>query len=60
MEISIGKMEGTSLKALAQGGDSNLSLSKQQVKEWATSTTRELGGCENLRKLHNAELKAWQ
>ncbi|WP_370169255.1 IS66 family transposase [Sinorhizobium fredii] len=58
VEMSIGRLEGANLKLLAQSGDPNLSLSEQQVQDWAMSTSKELGGCERLIKLHESE--SWQ
>lgn len=60
VEISIDKLERANLKQLAQGEDPSLSLSEQQVQEWAMSTSKELGGCERLITLHNTEPESWQ
>jgi hypothetical protein len=37
-----------------------MSLSEQQLQEWAMSTSKELGGCERLITLHNTEPESWQ
>lgn len=52
VEISIDKLE--------RAKDPSLSLSEQQVQEWAMSTSKELGGCERLITLHNTEPESWQ
>ncbi|RWP36120.1 hypothetical protein [Mesorhizobium sp.] len=60
VEMSIGRLEGANLSLLAQSGDPSLSLTEQQAKDWAMSTSKELGGCERLIELHNTEPESWQ
>ncbi|MBY5767832.1 hypothetical protein V7798_23480 [Rhizobium laguerreae] len=57
LEAAIAKMEGASLKLLAQNGDPSLAISEPQVQEWASATTKELGGCDGLKAAHDAELQ---
>ncbi|MBY5796406.1 hypothetical protein HFN61_04765 [Rhizobium leguminosarum] len=57
LEAAIAKMEGASLKLLAQDGDPGLVISEPQVQEWASATTKELGGCDALKAAHDAELQ---
>ena len=54
-EETVEKMEGASLATLAQGGTEEAVLSKQEVREWAESTTSALGGCGLLTKGHDTE-----
>ncbi|MBX4997048.1 hypothetical protein [Rhizobium lentis] len=60
VEMSISRLEGPTLKLLAQGGEPGLSLSERQAQDWAASASKELGGCERLIKLHNSEPESWQ
>ncbi|WP_064692483.1 hypothetical protein [Rhizobium aegyptiacum] len=55
VEAAIAKMEGAGLKLLAQE-DPKLSMSDEQVQEWASTATKELGGCDALKKAHDAAL----
>ncbi|MDO3432275.1 hypothetical protein QWJ46_06220 [Rhizobium sp. CBN3] len=56
VEAAIAKMEGAGLKLLAQNGNPKLTMSDEQVQEWASTATKELGGCDTLKKAHDAEL----
>ncbi len=56
-EKAIAHMEGASLKLLAQDGDTTLKMSEKQVREWASTAAKELGGCDALKKAHDAELQ---
>lgn len=56
VEAGIAKMEGGGLKLLAQGGNPKLTMSNEQVQEWASTAAKELGGCDALKKAHDAEL----
>ncbi|MCH4544754.1 hypothetical protein MK632_03015 [Rhizobium changzhiense] len=57
VEVAIATLEGASLKLLAQNGDPALAISEPQVQEWASATTKELGGCDPLKAAHDAELQ---
>jgi len=57
IQKGIGYMESASLKLLAQNGNSKLKLSDKQVREWASTAAKELGGCDALKKAHDAELE---
>ncbi|NKL80632.1 hypothetical protein [Rhizobium leguminosarum] len=57
LEAAIAKMERASLKLLAQNGEAGLTISEPQVQEWASATTKELGGCDALKAAHDAELQ---
>ncbi|MBY5313692.1 hypothetical protein GR210_07445 [Rhizobium leguminosarum] len=57
LEAAVAKMEGASLKLFAQNGDPGLAISEPQVQEWASSTTKELGGCDALKAAHDAKLQ---
>jgi hypothetical protein len=57
VEAAITQLEGANLKLLAQGGNPKLAMSDQQVQEWASSTVEELGGCDALKKAHDAQLE---
>jgi hypothetical protein len=57
IQKGISYMEGASLMRLAQGGDATLNLSEKQVQEWASTAVHELGGCEQLKKVHDSELE---
>lgn len=56
VEKSIARMEGASLKLLAQDGNLKLVMSNKQVQKWASTTAKELGGCDTLKMAHEAEL----
>ncbi len=56
-ETAIAKMQGATVKQLAQDGDENLQLSEKQVQEWASTAVKELGGCDGLKKVHDADLQ---
>jgi hypothetical protein len=56
VEESITKMEGASLKLLAQDGNPKLAMSSKQVQKWASMTSKELGGCDVLKRAHEADL----
>ncbi|PZM15864.1 hypothetical protein [Rhizobium tubonense] len=56
VEKSIARMEGASLKVLAQGGNPKLAMSNKQVQKWASMTSKELGGCDALKRAHEADL----
>ncbi|MDC7743872.1 hypothetical protein [Rhizobium binxianense] len=56
VEAAIAKMEGASLKLLAQDGNPKLKMSNEEVQEWASAAAKELGGCDALKKAHDAEL----
>ena len=60
IEISIDRLERASLRQLAQDGDAALSLSEQQVQDWATRASKELGGCKRLITVHGTEPEFWQ
>ncbi|QKK24683.1 hypothetical protein FFM81_015645 [Rhizobium hidalgonense] len=55
VEETIAKLEGASLKLLAQNGDPDLPLSERQVQDWAANAAKELGGCDALKSVHDAE-----
>ncbi|MBB3656996.1 hypothetical protein FHX15_002224 [Rhizobium sp. BK650] len=56
-ETAIAKMQDATIKQLAQDGDENLQLSENQVREWASTAVKELGGCDGLKKVHDADLQ---
>ncbi|MEZ2127154.1 MULTISPECIES: hypothetical protein [unclassified Sinorhizobium] len=57
VEKAIAKMEGASLKLLAQDGNPKLTMSNKQVQKWASTAAKEFGGCDALKKAHDAELE---
>ncbi|MBB2710050.1 hypothetical protein N2597_05720 [Rhizobium sophoriradicis] len=57
VEAAIARLEGASLKLLAQDGNPTLEMSDQQVQEWASTTVDALGGCDALKKAHDAQLE---
>ncbi|WP_064711153.1 hypothetical protein [Rhizobium bangladeshense] len=55
VEAAIAKMEDAGLNLLAQENP-KLTMSDEQVREWASTATKELGGCDALKKAHDAEI----
>ena len=57
VEEAIAKLEGASLRVLAEADAPDLPISERQVQDWASSATKELGGCDALKNAHDAELQ---
>ncbi|WP_246762729.1 hypothetical protein [Rhizobium sp. NZLR1] len=57
VEEAIAKLEGASLQFLAETEVPDLPISERQAQEWASSVTKELGGCDALKNAHDAELQ---
>jgi len=57
VEEAIAKLEGASLRVLAEAEAPDLPISERQVQDWASSATKELGGCDALKNAHDAELQ---
>lgn len=60
VQMSIERLERSDLRQLAQDGDPALSLSEEQVQEWASHTAKELGGCDKLIAVHKIDPRSWQ